>query len=208
MAFTYATLTTTLETYTEDDSPDFTDNLDTIIGLGELKLLRDLDLELFEDTATVATAAGSPTITKPPGYITNRTLDYTGANGRMVYLHPRTVEYCKDYTDAAGNGDPLYYAELNQTQWMISPPPVQEIAVNCRYTRRPDGLSGTTATTWLSTNVPDALLYACLIAAEEYLKSDERLPVWKQKYGEEILPSARHEVSKIVKVDYNQPRPR
>lgn len=202
VSFTYASLQSAITSWVEDTDLDFTANLDTIIGLGELKLLRDLDLELFEQQATTPTSNGVATLTKPANYLTHRTLHYTDSNSTLQYLQPRTFEYVIDY---GGTGDPRYFAELNETQWQLAPVPTSTLTVNVRYTTRPVGLSASMTTTWLSTNAADALLYSCLICAEEFLKSDERLPVWKAKYEQEILPRAKHELQKLVKADYNLP---
>jgi hypothetical protein len=38
------------------------------------------------------------------------------------------------------------------------------------YTYRPAGLSSSNTTTWVSTEAPDALLYACLVEASLFMK--------------------------------------
>lgn len=39
---------------------------------------------------------------------------------------------------------------------------------------------------WLTINAPDLALYGSLLAAEPFLKNDERLPVWQAMYGAAI----------------------
>jgi hypothetical protein len=203
VTYTYATLTQALQDWPEDNDPNYVNNIPIIIGMAELRLLRDLDLELFDVQTTVQTTGGSNLLPKPTGYITNRTLDYVDGNNTLIYLQPRSVEYMKDFANSAGVGNPIYFGELNETNWMVAPTPANQITINVRYTTRPVGLGPTVTTTWLSTNAADALFYCCLICAEEFLKGDERLPVWIQRYQQDILPRVKREVYKIQKLDYN-----
>lgn len=205
LLWTYTTLTAALQAWPEDDNSEYTTNLDSIIGLGETKLLRDLDLELFDTTATFAFTASSGQLAKPSGILAPRTLSYTDSGGGFNYLHPRSYEYVLDYQANAQSGElPKYYAELNDTTWLIAPLPVSAFAGTVRYIKRPQGLKdvGGSNTTWLSTNAADALLYACIIAAEEYLKGDERWQQWNTKYGQDILPAAKRELARLVRTDY------
>ena len=62
MAFTYTTLKQAIQDYTENSDTDFTtDNLDIIIDLTELRILREVDLTIARKeslaTASVATSA-------------------------------------------------------------------------------------------------------------------------------------------------------
>jgi hypothetical protein len=52
----------------------------------------------------------------------------------------------------------------------IVPSPVGATNFELSYTYRPAGLSSSTATTWISTEAPDALFYACLIEASIFMK--------------------------------------
>ncbi len=52
---------------------------------------------------------------------------------------------------------------------------------------RPPQLSSTNTTTWISTNAPEALLYACLIQAYSYTKGPpEMMQYFKATYKEAV----------------------
>jgi len=53
---------------------DYVAALDTIIGLGELRLARDLNLEIFDDTLTMVVEQGDRIIDKPANLIALRSL--------------------------------------------------------------------------------------------------------------------------------------
>lgn len=199
--YTYATLTSNLQSWVENTGIKFTANLDKIIQQGELKLIRDLDLDIFDTTATASTANGVETLARPTDMVSPRSLHYT-ASGAVVNLLPRTYEYLKDY---GGTGNPIYYAESTEANWILAPVPTSIITVTIRYIKRPSGLveiGGSVTTSWLSANVPDALFYSCLTCCEEFLKADERIPVWAKKYAE-VLAAAKLELgAKMMRSEY------
>ena len=202
LTLTYTTLKAALVDNTDDEGTEFAAALDTIIALGELKLLRDLDLEIFDVTDTGTLTGSSQLVTKPTGYIAGRSLHIT-VSGVRSQLFQRTYEYLVDYwpTAATTTTTPKYYAELNDTQWYVAGTPAGSYDFTARFMKRPTGLSGSTETTWLSTYAADMLLYACLASAEEYLKADERVAVWKNEYAEK-LTLGRHELRRMQRADY------
>ena len=97
LTFNYTQLKAELQNYPEDDNQEFIDNIDTIIGLGELKCLRDLDLEIFDETnVDLNTTVGVRTLTKPTGHLKVKSLFLT-VSSTNVQLLPRTNEYCEIY---------------------------------------------------------------------------------------------------------------
>lgn len=192
-SFTYATLTTTLQSLTEDGGTEFAAFIPTIIQLAEDKVLRDLDLEYFEVITATAFTASSPLITKPTGAIATRTLHYTDASSNFVLLEPRSWEWAKDYwpKESTTTADPKYFTEYSSTQWYVAGTPSGTNVVTSRCVINPTGLSAGTTTTWLSQYMGDLLLYACLIGSEQYLKADDRIPVWEAEYIKRLSGAAK-----------------
>jgi hypothetical protein len=183
-------------------------DLDRIIGLGEVRLVRDLNLEIFdrEDTS-VSTTIGTREVGKPASNVQIRSVGIIVA-GAYVPLEQRSRDFCRLYAPVvATQGVPQYYAELSSTQIYMVPTPDAVYPVHYRHVARPaDSLNSAapTATSWLSTNVPDALFAACLMESEHYLKADDRYEDMKKKYYEELLPVARAELRQSIRRgDYN-----
>lgn len=202
LAWTYATLKAALQYWLVEQTTslaanDFTANVDTIIKIGELKLVRDLDITIFDSTATVNTSAADESVTKPSGYLAPITIFYTSGS-TIQSVEPRSYEYVKDY---GGTGSPLYYADKDTTTWILAPVSATTVALTVRYIARPASIVDTSPS-WLGTNTPDALLYACLIASDEFLKDKAELAVWTEKYEKDVLPRTKQEFAQLARVHY------
>lgn len=204
-AFTLAQLKTAIKNHIEDQGTDFDANVETLIKTAEDNVLRDLDLEIFKATAAAAFAQGNQAVTKPAGYLACDTFFYTIANVR-TQLEPRTYDYLIDYApNASTEGLPKYYAELNTTQVIVGPAPNAAVAAaggTMRYLKRPNSVVVDVAGSWLSLNVGDLLLHACLVAADKFNVADERLAMWRGEY-DRLLGSARHDFRHLLSRSYN-----
>lgn len=198
LQYTYATLAAAMQDWPEDDDADYVAAIPELVGHGELKLTRELDLEIFEIDTTTPIATGVNTITKPTNMVAPRTLAYT--NGGYVELDQRTVDFVRQHAAGAAAGNPRYYAELNLTQWIVSPTPNFNGTLNTRIIRRSVGLDSLTpaSTSFLSTVFPDLLLKSCLIAAQSYLKGDEKWAQLLTDYGRQ-MPMAASEAGVLRK---------
>lgn len=198
LQYTYATLLSALQDWPEDDDADYAAAIPELIGHGELKLTRELDLEIFEVDVTTPIVSGSPTIVKPANMVAPRTLAYT--NGSYVELEQRTVDFVRQHAATSTSSNPRYYAELNETQWLVSPVPNFNGTLNARIIRRATGLSAGAPDTpsYLSTYFPDLLLKSCLIAAQTYLKGDSKYAQMVVDYSRN-LPMAAAEAGVLRK---------
>jgi hypothetical protein len=203
-SYTYATLSTALLAFTEETATDsYSTDIDKILPLAEDKLLRDLDLELFDVVTTTAFTLSNPILTKPAGLVATRTLHYTDASGNFQLIEPRSWAFCKDYwpKSTTTTATPKYFADYSDTEWYIVGTPASALVVTARYIKHPTGLTSSNTTTWLGTNVGDLLFFACLALSEQYLKDDSRITVWKAEYAER-LPIVRAELKGETRSDY------
>lgn len=74
LAYTWTTLRAALLAWPETTNTEYTNSLDTIIGLGERRLVRDLNLEIFDHVTTLSLAEDTRTVAKPDDWITTRSL--------------------------------------------------------------------------------------------------------------------------------------
>lgn len=202
LTLTYNQLRTMMTDWTDNDNDEYTNAQDRIIALSELKLLRELDLNIFdvEDGVTVSTAVGVNTIARPGDMISEMNIGYT-KNGAVINFETRQYSWIKEF-NAGATSNPLYYAVKNEDQWIIAPTPDAIYALTIEYIKRPAGLDSVTNTmTWLSTHAADLLLYACLVNSEEFVESSEMLQTWKQKYAE-LMETAKGEFRELMRRRY------
>jgi len=189
-SFTLATLKAALQDHVVDEGTPLSDNLSMLIQLGEDRVLKDLPLTIFDDRGNVTVTAGTQTATKPTGAIVTRELYYVSAAVRY-FLRKRTQEFCNAYAPNTTQAAPKYFADdYSTTTYLISPNPNLSVTAEALFTKRPASLVADTTGTWLSNNVGDVLLHACLISVEKYNLADERVPLWKTEYAA-LLASAR-----------------
>lgn len=199
---TYTELVAKLQNWLEDDDAEFTGSIDDVISLGELRLLRDLDITIFDATDTAATVGSVANVTKPSGATDTFVWDsvYYDNAGVRTWLKLRSYDFVIDHQGTT-EGPPVYYAELAETTWIVSPIPDAVYSLQCRGTSRPDGLSTGTPNTWLGDNASDLLFMSCLAEAEGFLKSDDRKPMWEADYVSR-LPDAKRELYPLLKARY------
>jgi hypothetical protein len=168
---TYNELVTNIRNYTEVDANVFSDSvINTFITLAENKILRDIDLDVFKIESSANMTSGNKFLTAPTDILTHRYMMITAA-GEQIFLDFRDTSFMKEYwPDGTATGVPKYYSVWDQNTFYIAPTPAQAYAVELGYIYRPAQLSPATPTTWISTNAPEALFYACLIQAYSYTK--------------------------------------
>ena len=205
---TYTELSDNLVAWLEDDDAEFTGSIDEVINLGEMRLWRDLDLSIFTSEGTNPTVASTETLTKPvtdTELVTWQSLYYDfdfGSGVVRTWLELRSVDFVRDYQTPGSTAPPKYYSEQNETDWLLAPVPDDVYTVITRGTTRPARLSIGNATTWLSLHQDDMLFKACLAEAEGFLKSDDRVEMWKAQYVD-ALPLAKRETYTMLQEHYN-----
>lgn len=202
LEYNYTTLVADLASWPEETDPQFVTEIPTLIQHGELRLLRELALTIFETTATANITSASAAVTKPANMVSPLDLFYTLA-GEEIHLTRATREFVRAYNAQGATGSPRYYAEESETTWLLAPKPnfTQSAGLTCVIIRRPAGLSsGSPSTkTWLSTYVPDLLLDSCLLAAERFLKNDARWATVKRDFDLKVS-DAKAELAQLRRV--------
>jgi len=131
---TYTGLVSLLQTYVEDTSTEFTNNVQGIINRAEERVIRDVDVALFDTTETSSTVSAQAYVNRPssndPGSIRWIRIN-------SVLQKRRTYEYLLEY---GGSGQPIYFHETDDYIY-LAPTPDQTYTVQIRYLNRPTPLS-------------------------------------------------------------------
>ena len=260
--FSYQQLYSALQVWPLKSSPLYLASINRLIYLAELRVIIDLDLDIFDVNDQVALAANATTVAKPAGSLpltftagiaqgaesatlaaawagttgayvvtfsdqeiqavtlTNGqttatwTLPMAAAVTTAAVINPQMVvernlwvvysgvtrlmvkrswDFLQLYGQAAA-GQPKYFADQGQGQWLIAPAAdANATAIKRRYVQRPPSIV-VAQNTWIGDNVGQLLFTAALMEAEQWLKVDDRYADMKTKYYSELLPNARGEV--------------
>jgi len=185
---TYDELVTNIRNYTEVDSNVFSNSvINTFITMAENRILRDIDLDVFKLEVTANMTTGNKFLSAPSDILTHRYLMITSGDDQ-IFLDFRDTSFMKEYwADGSATGVPKYYSVWDQNTFYVAPTPNADFAVELGYIYRPVQLSASNTTTWISTNAPEALLYACLIQAYSYTKGPlEMLQYFENSYKQAI----------------------
>jgi hypothetical protein len=163
----------------EGIDPAFTEIIPNMLNYAELRIQRDLDLLASQATNTYTLTAGNPILGIPVNdFFTIQTMAVQ-TNGGTPLL-PVSKEYIQNvYGGPGGQGTPQYFAMVGDdfgdgantfTNVLLGPPPNYNYTVRVTGTIRTPSLFqyasagvADTATTWISTNVPDMLIMASMI---------------------------------------------
>ena len=228
MAYTYATLTTTIRDYTEVDDSVFTQAvIDNFIMQAEHRINIELPMDsdrkvqegtLSTDNNTINLSAGALFVRGVEVF--NSTANTTGTGS---WLEKKDQTYLSEYTDRLtgpeGNltsqdvtGFPKYYAMFGGATGLtdttsgglyIAPTPDAAYRFRIYYNKQTTGLSAANTTTYVSNYFPQGLLYACLAEAFAFLKGPmEMLTLYENKYKTSIQQFAGMQIGRRRRDDY------
>ncbi len=187
---TYASLQADVIRYLERGTtaamdPLFTEELPRLINLAENRIATELKVLGFIEVVTGTMEVGLSVYPKPDRWRQTVSMNIgtgTGNNSR-TFLLTRSYEYCRSYwPDSTETEQPLFYADYNYNNWLISPTPDVAYPFEVVYYQLLPLLSDEVQTNWLTENYPQLLLYATLMEASPFLKNDERIATWQALY--------------------------
>jgi len=189
MTMTFDELKTAIQDYTENDETTFVNNLPLFIRLAEERILKSIQLNLFQKNAGGAMTTGNQFLAAPSDFLAPFSLSIE-VSGAKEFLLFKDLDFVQTYTpNATTTGQPKYYAQFDVGNFIIAPTPDAAYVVELQYLYRPASLTAGagSGTTWLSENAEITLLYASLIEAYTYMKGDPNLmQMYNQRYAEGI----------------------
>ncbi len=196
--YTFDQLVAVIKAYAEDLDPDYVANVNDFIAKAELRILRDLDLELFETWSDLTVSSGDREVPKPTNtVIINDVFLRSPSQQKWLELPRRSFEYCIMYAPTeADTGFPKFYAEFDRTNIYLVPTPDQAYALGnakARVTIRPAGLSSSNSTSWLGDNLADLLFHACMIESHNFLKHPAKVKESADMYNSLIQQIAKEQ---------------
>tara|TARA_R100000808_G_C2153173_1_gene163151 strand:+ start:1268 stop:1912 length:645 start_codon:yes stop_codon:yes gene_type:complete len=188
MSFTLTTLKQSIQDWTENDETTFVNELDFIIKNAEERILKSVDLDFFRKNVTGGFTTGNKFLQKPTDYLASFSLSFV-KDSENVFLLQKDVNFIQEFhPNPSTTGSPRFYSSFDIDNFIVAPTPDADYVAELHYYYRPTSLTtDDSGTTWISTNAPDALLYACLIEAYSFMKGEsDILQLYTARYGEAI----------------------
>jgi len=191
MAINYSTLISECATITVISSTvlvtgdsNFSGIMDAAINYAEGRLYRDLDLVSASivdasvvctsgvRTVSLSTAAGNPLQIDALNILSSA--GTTSSNATRIPLVPAArsvIDMIYPSVVSSNCGQPQFFARLSDTQVIMGPAPDQAYGIEMQATIRPDPLSASNSSTWLTQNVPELMVAATMVFLTGYMRN-------------------------------------
>jgi len=215
---TYAELVQKIRDYCEVDSNVFTSTIvDGFLLDAEFRILRDVDSDNNRQYAQADIVAGQRYVNTP--LINDQTLvirsaqitNSTGGadNSSRSFLEYRDTSFMSEYDPTGVQGLPKYYSYWDENTIVVAPTPDINYNMQINYILKPDGLSSTNTTTYLSTEFPNGLTYACLVEAFGFLKGPaDMIQYYEGKYKQALEGFTVEQMGRRRRDEYDSGSPR
>jgi len=170
------------------------DQLPRLITLGERRIARELKIQGFIRAIQTPLQIGVAVYLKP-----DRWRDTVSMTLNGVPIFARAYEYCRNYwPNEVETGTPQFYADYDFQNWLLVPTPAAASTLEILYYEQPALLGEEFQTNWLTEYAPDLLLYAALLEATPFLKSDERMQTWQALYDRAAQAISGEDLKRIM----------
>jgi hypothetical protein len=195
----------------EANNADYLIILPQMITYAENRIYRDLDF-LFTSISTTAygLTAGNRQITVPAGtFVVPEQINLITPSGTSdpnagtrVPLLPTTKEFLDQVYGSgisANRGQPKYFAPFGDFTFLVGPYPSLDYTCEIVATYRPDSMSSTNQTTFISLYLPDLFIMASMIYISAYQRNfgrandDPQMAVTYEGQYQALLKSAMTE---------------
>tara|TARA_R110000787_G_scaffold85944_2_gene182988 strand:- start:218 stop:865 length:648 start_codon:yes stop_codon:yes gene_type:complete len=205
MSFTFSTLKTAIQDYTDNSETTFVNNLSIFIKQSEERILKNVQLSLFRKNSTGSTTSSNKYLAMPSDFLAPFSLSVLSSSAHE-FLEFKDVNFIQTFTpNPATTGTPRYYAIFDVSNFILAPTPNEAYTAELHYYYRPASLTAgsDSGTTWLSENAPNAMLYGGLVEAYTFMKGEpDMLALYNQRFTEAILALKNFGEAKEVTDDY------
>jgi len=209
----YTQLFDTIQSYTENNFPDFTlasggietttEQINRFIGQAELRIYNTVQFPFLRKNMTGNIQSGNKYLQAPNDYLATYSLAVIDASGNYEYLLNKDVNYIRQaYPNPTTDvGIPKYYALFGpaivssvittELTFILGPTPDAAYTAELHFYYYPESIV-TAGTSWLGDNFDTVLLYGSLVEAYTYMKGEaDMLALYDGKYKEALAQAKR-----------------
>ena len=188
MAYTFTTLKTAIQDYTDNAESTFVSQLPRFILNAEERILKEAQLDVFRKNASGVTTSSNKYLSKPNDFLAQNSLSVVSSSENKFLLY-KQVTFLQDYNpNPATTGFPIYYADWDEDTFLLSPTPDADYEVELHYLFRPVSITASgDGTSYLGTNAELALLYGSLVEAYTFMKGEaDLLQLYNARFQESL----------------------
>ena len=188
MAYTFTTLKTAIEDYTQNTESTFVGQLSRFILNAEERILKECQLDVFRRSSQGSATSGNEFLSKPTDFLAQNSLSVINSSSKEFLLY-KQVTALQDYTpNPTTTGTPKYYADWDSDSFLLAPTPDSNYTMELHYFFRPTSITTSSdGTSWLGTNAELALLYGSLVEAYTFMKGEaDILQVYNGRFQESL----------------------
>lgn len=198
--YTYDSYVTALKTMlvSADVDDAFDAILPSIIDYAEQRIYRELNLisTVYTDNTTVTTVSGTRDVVLPQTFVSVTNINLLTPAGALpgagvrVPLTPVSRDALDNlWPDPGATDEPQMFCMVTQWSILLGPTPNDTYRMEIVGTYRPDPLSSTNTTTFISAHLPDLFLAASMVFGAGYQRdfgaqtNDPQMgTAWEQQY--------------------------
>ena len=188
MAFTFTTLKTAIQDYTDNTETTFVNQLPRFILNAEERILKECQLDDFRKNVSGTVTQSVKFLAKPTDFLAPFSLSVVNSSNNE-FLRYKHVTFIQDYTpDPTTTGVPKYYGDWDENSFIMAPTPDGNYTAELHYFYRPQSITASgDGTSWLGTNAELCLLYGSLMEAYTFMKGEtELLTLYNSRFQESI----------------------
>ena len=174
MSWTFTTLKTAIQDYTQNTESTFVTNLPTLIVQAENRIIKSVELPNFRKNVTGTLTSGNPYLSTPTDYLYPFSLAVLDSSNNYDYLLNKDVSFIREaYPTASTTGSPKFYAQFDDDTFIVAPSPDANLTVELHYFYIPESITvASSGESWLGSNATEALLYSSLVEAYTFMKGE------------------------------------
>jgi len=176
MAYTFTTLKTAIQDYTDNTESTFVSQLSRFIINAEERILKECQLDDFRKNVTGSATQSIKFLAKPTDFLAPFSLSVVNSSSNE-FLEYKHITFLQDYTpDPTTTGVPKYYGDWDEDTFLLAPTPNANFTAELHYFYRPQSITASSdGTSWLGTNAELAMLYGALVEAYTFMKGEQDL---------------------------------
>ena len=188
MAYTFTTLKTAIQDYTQNTETTFVSQLTRFILNAEERILKESQLDVFRKSAQGSATSGNQYLSNPTDFLSQNSLSVINSSSKEFLLY-KNVTALQDFTpNPATTGTPRFYADWDNDSFLLAPTPDSNYTMELHYFYRPTSITASSdGTSYLGTNAELALLYGSLVEAYTFMKGEaDMLQLYNARFQESL----------------------